>query len=151
PLAACLLAHDAYTIRQEADDPLPSVSLEDAIKAKWPPRADFNAQMANLRTYYDDAIEQHNYVKSIEAILPLGTWRDCFRRGQTSEGRIQVMEELSQSNDEAKRNVATGYRLKTIPTRVVMNYDEWHGAFADQELSVAWDILLEANQPNVLG
>ncbi|CUA78565.1 DNA topoisomerase 1 [Rhizoctonia solani] len=148
PLAATMLAHDAYVMRGEQD---PSATLQAAIKNEQPSPKDFNEQMPHLAKYYEEAMKRYTYTKIIQARCLRDQWRDYFERGQTEDGRNGVIKELDNSGNDEKMAIAQAYRDATsngaLPARNPLSYDEWHNGFTDQDVVTARRILQKANAP----
>ncbi|CCO34192.1 hypothetical protein BN14_08286 [Rhizoctonia solani AG-1 IB] len=149
PLAACMLAHDAYVIQGKED---PSQILQTEISNSQPSREGFSQQMILLEEHYEEIMQRYEYVKAIQAPCLRDQWRSYFERGQTPASRAEVVKELANSGDRVKSNVADAYCQATSdrmrPARNPLSYDEWHNAFTDQEMMTAWNILLKANSIN---
>lgn len=142
-IAACMLAHDLFGINGESD---PSTRLQDAIKQEQQPsKPDYERQMAELETYYVEAMQRFHFLKAIAAEGDKDKWKEYYKLGLTEAGRKAALAKLKLGAEAQEESAERHQKEVKKIRRDAMDYDEWHAPFSDVDVSVAWRILQQAS------
>ncbi|KAG8791256.1 hypothetical protein FRC12_009737 [Ceratobasidium sp. 428] len=145
-LAACLLAHDLYSIGLEHLPDGPSRRLHEAIQDEQPRFNGYSLQMQGLEQHYVESMKRFYFLEAIKSEKRQDKWRQYYNKGLTEEGRQSVVDEMHNSEITVHQEAASAYQANIIGIkRKAMRYTEWHAPFTDMEMPEAWNILMEAN------